>query len=110
MSAAGTPTSLPAGACDGHVHFYGTLGRYPPRTVDGLPPQRGSAADYGAMMQRVGLQRVVAVQSILCGFDDAATAAAGCTWPPRGTCRAIRARDDYDDTAAHAAMIQEERT
>ena len=62
--------NVPAGACDCHVHFYGPVDRYPPRTVDGLPPQRGSAAEYREVMQRLGLQRVVAVQSILYGFDN----------------------------------------
>jgi D-galactarolactone isomerase len=62
--------ALPPGACDCHVHFYGPADVYPPRTVDGLPPQSGSAAEYQGVMRRLGLQRVVAVQSILYGFDN----------------------------------------
>ena len=62
--------ALPAGACDCHVHFYGPVDAYPPRTVDGLPPQRGSAAEYLDVMRRLGLQRMVAVQSILYGVDN----------------------------------------
>jgi D-galactarolactone isomerase len=60
----------PAGACDCHVHFYGPAEVYPLRSVDGLPPQRGSAAEYREVMRRLGLQRVVAVQSILYAFDN----------------------------------------
>jgi D-galactarolactone isomerase len=62
--------ALPAGACDCHVHFYGPAERYPTRAIDALPPQRGSAVEYRDVMQRVGLGRVVAVQSILYGFDN----------------------------------------
>lgn len=62
--------ALPAGACDCHVHFYGPADRYPTRAIDALPPQHGSALEYRDVMQRVGLARVVSVQSILYGFDN----------------------------------------
>jgi D-galactarolactone isomerase len=62
---------VPAGACDCHVHFYGPAEKYPPCHVEGLPPQHGAAVEYRDVMRRLGLQRVVAVQSILYGFDNA---------------------------------------
>jgi D-galactarolactone isomerase len=62
--------AVPAGACDCHVHFYGDPHAYPPRADAGLAPQRGSAAEYRVLMQRLGVERVVAVQSILYGFDN----------------------------------------
>lgn len=65
-----SPQALPAGACDCHVHFYGDVREYPSRADAGLAPQQGSAADYMVLMQRLGLERVVAVQSILYGFDN----------------------------------------
>lgn len=67
----GVPSfAMPAGACDCHVHFYGDPREYPPRLDAGLAPQHGSAGDYRKAMQRVGLDRVVAVQSILYGYDN----------------------------------------
>ncbi|CAG0988895.1 partial 2-pyrone-4,6-dicarbaxylate hydrolase, partial [Gammaproteobacteria bacterium] len=66
----GSRLELPAGACDCHVHFYGDPRTHPPRLDAGLAPQRGGAGDYRTVMQRLGLERVVAVQSILYGFDN----------------------------------------
>ncbi len=60
----------PAGSCDCHVHFYGDAAAHPARADAGLPPQRGSATDYQATMVRAGIDRVVAIQSILYGFDN----------------------------------------
>jgi len=65
-----TTLALPAGTCDCHVHFYGDPRKYPPRSDAGLAPQQGSAVEYRALMQRLGLDRVIAVQSILYGFDN----------------------------------------
>ncbi|MCL4744140.1 MAG: amidohydrolase family protein [Burkholderiaceae bacterium] len=65
-----TARALPAGACDCHVHFYGDPREYVPRADAGLAAQRGSAAEYRELMQRLGHTRVVAVQSILYGFDN----------------------------------------
>ncbi|MBN8477406.1 MAG: amidohydrolase family protein [Burkholderiales bacterium] len=60
----------PAGSCDCHVHFYGDAALHPASADAGLPPQVGSATDYQATMNRAGIERVVAVQSILYGFDN----------------------------------------
>ena len=72
MAVADAPTRYvpPAGACDCHVHFYGDQHTFPPRDDAGLAPQWGGADEYRATMRRLGLERVVAVQSILYGFDN----------------------------------------
>ena len=72
MAIADAPTHFvpPAGACDCHVHFYGDQLTFPPRDDAGLAPPRGGADEYRATMRRLGLERVVAVQSILYGFGN----------------------------------------
>jgi D-galactarolactone isomerase len=63
----------PPGSCDTHIHFYGAASR-----IDDSPfPVRSAApAHYRDVMRRLGLDRFVAVQSILYGDDNSVMLAA----------------------------------
>lgn len=59
------------GACDSHIHVFGDPERFPYR--DGTPcrPRKALAEAYEAVRRRLGLDRVVVVQSSAHGFDHA---------------------------------------
>lgn len=59
---------LLAGACDAHVHVFAEPGRFAYRD-DAYTPKAAPAAEYAAVRRRLGLDRVVVVQSSAYGFD-----------------------------------------
>jgi predicted TIM-barrel fold metal-dependent hydrolase len=64
---------LPAGAWDCHAHVFGPFDTYPilePRRYD---PPLAPAADYLAMLDRVGFDRGVLVHSSASGYDNSVT-------------------------------------
>ena len=73
-SKAGQPElSVPAGACDTHIHVYGPPEVYPlAPTAQSVPPL-AVVQDYRAVQQRLGLTRVVVVQPSGYGFDNRCT-------------------------------------
>jgi len=65
----------PPGACDTHMHFYdGTI--YPTAESAAFTPPDASVADYQALQERLGLERVVIVQPSTYGRDNACQLAA----------------------------------
>jgi D-galactarolactone isomerase len=63
----------PAGACDTHIHIYGPRDRYPLAPSCARIPPDGPLPAYRAVMQRLGLDRVVIVQPSAYGADNRAT-------------------------------------
>lgn len=63
------PAPLPEGACDCHMHFY--AGASHPR-LPGAPfaPPPAGPADYARVQAALGLERLVAVQSVIYGTDN----------------------------------------
>ena len=62
------PTSLPAGACDCHVHVYEEGFPVAPSAVS--KPPHGPLAAYRQVQAQCGLERVVLVQPTAYGFDN----------------------------------------
>lgn len=63
----------PAGATDTHMHFYGPFDRWPlPATSWNSPPE-ATVSQYRQVQQRLGLERVVAVQAAGYGYDNSVT-------------------------------------
>ena len=65
--------SVPPGACDTHIHFYGPLEQYPLAPTATFKPPLASVEEYRAVQQRLGLERVVVVQPSGYGFDNRRT-------------------------------------
>ncbi len=63
----------PAGACDTHIHIYGPRDRYPLAPTCARIPPDGPLPAYRAVMERLGLARVVIVQPSAYGADNRAT-------------------------------------
>jgi predicted TIM-barrel fold metal-dependent hydrolase len=61
---------IPAGACDCHMHVFGTVDDYPPAAVRGYTPRPASFADYRTMARGLGLSRMVLVQPSAYGVDN----------------------------------------
>lgn len=67
MSAPAAPP--PAGACDCHMHFYGG-GAFARRPAAPFAPPPAGPGDYARMQAALGLERLVAVQSVIYGDDN----------------------------------------
>ena len=63
----GLPT-IP-GACDGHIHIFADPKRFPHAARAPYRPDPFTADDYRAVQRRLGLDRVVVVQSSVYGLD-----------------------------------------
>jgi predicted TIM-barrel fold metal-dependent hydrolase len=61
----------PAKACDSHVHAIGPKARFPLAPGHRYTPQDAPAVALAAMLERLGLQRVVLVQPSFYGTDNA---------------------------------------
>ncbi len=58
-----------AGSCDAHIHVFGDPERFPYRDGGDYRPKPAPADDYDRLRRRLGLDRVVVVQSSAYGFD-----------------------------------------
>lgn len=63
--------ALLPGACDAHVHVFGDPQRFAYRDAGDDRPEPAPAEAYAALHRRLGLDRVVVVQSSAYGFDHA---------------------------------------
>ena len=71
-SGSATPKlKLPAHACDCHMHIYDA--RFPTGAGAHAPTRQATVADYLGVRARLGLGRVVVVQSTAYGADNACT-------------------------------------
>ncbi|MCP4383946.1 MAG: amidohydrolase family protein [Hyphomicrobiales bacterium] len=62
--------ALPRDACDCHMHFYRQGDRAAPATATGFSMPTSNPDICSGLMERLGLTRFVAVQSIAYGFDN----------------------------------------
>jgi D-galactarolactone isomerase len=63
----------PLGACDTHMHFYGSVDRYPVQVPGANPPVPATVSQYRDLQKRLGLERVVVVQPAAYGSDNRCT-------------------------------------
>lgn len=63
---------LPAGACDAHMHVFGSQDRYRLDPRRSYTPHVSPLAQYQAVMQALGIERAVLVQPSVYGTDNAA--------------------------------------
>jgi 2-pyrone-4,6-dicarboxylate lactonase len=61
---------LPAGACDVHVHIFGSAEKYPHVEKPHYTLPDGTLAQYRALMPRLGIERFVIVQPSFYGCDN----------------------------------------
>lgn len=73
--------TLPAGACDTHVHVYDA--RYPTAATTVLRPPDASVDEYRSVQVALGLHRVVLVQPTTYGFDNECQLAAAAMFGDR---------------------------
>jgi len=64
---------VPAGACDCHVHVFGTAAEFPFAAQRGYTPPPANAAELSALQQALRLSRVVIVQPSVYGSDNSCT-------------------------------------
>ena len=65
--------AVPAGACDCHVHVFGTAAEFPFAAGRGYTPPPASAAELLALQRALRLSRVVVVQPSVYGSDNSCT-------------------------------------
>ncbi|MGC2415383.1 MAG: ROK family protein [Stellaceae bacterium] len=65
--------AVPEGACDCHVHVFGTAAEFPFAERRGYTPPPASAAELLALQQALHLSRVVIVQPSVYGSDNSCT-------------------------------------
>lgn len=70
MTASGPDVAGMEDACDCHLHFYGRRGEYSRNPNAAYQPRPATPDDYEAVMRRLGLRRMVAVQSVIYGTDN----------------------------------------
>src|SRR6218665_1808115 len=61
---------VPQGACDCHVHIFGSNEEYPFAAARPYMPSPASVDDLLALHHRLGVQRTVVVQASPQGFDN----------------------------------------
>ena len=66
--------SLPAGACDVHVHVFGPADRFPYAAERSFTPADAGKESLFALHRHLGISRCVIVQSACHGFDNSAVA------------------------------------
>lgn len=66
--------SLPAGACDAHVHVFGPASRFPYAAERSFTPADAGKESLFALHRHLGISRCVIVQSACHGFDNSAVA------------------------------------
>jgi len=64
---------VPAGACDCHVHVFGTAAEFPFAAQRGYTPPPARADELSALQQALRLSRVVIVQPSVYGSDNSCT-------------------------------------
>ncbi|MFV2034289.1 MAG: amidohydrolase [Halocynthiibacter sp.] len=70
MSASVSEVTNMKDACDCHLHFYGCRDEYPQRLDAAYQPPPATPGEYKGVMSRLGLRRMVAVQSVIYGTDN----------------------------------------
>ncbi len=100
------PWTVPANACDCHVHAYDDA--YPLAPTATFKPPHAPMSDYALVQQALGLTRVVVVQPTGYGFDNRCTLAAVASMPGRARA-VVMLRPSVSDEqlqALHAAGVR----
>lgn len=90
----------PAGACDCHMHIFGTPGTVPLNPARAYTPPAALLPDYRAMADTLGIARTVVVQPSVYGTDNACTAEAVAALGPAGRGVAVLDADAGDEELA----------
>ena len=98
-----TDTIAPTLSCDCHFHIFGPFAKFPLDAGRHYTPPQASVADYLAMADALGLQRMVVVQASPYGTDNRATLDAVRQFG-RERARAVVVVDDSFDRAALKAL------
>ena len=62
--------SVPAGACDSHVHIFGPFSEFPLAEDRSYTPQEFSPAQFAAHLDGIGFARGVLVTASVCGTNN----------------------------------------
>lgn len=62
--------SVPAGACDSHVHIFGPFAQFPLAEDRSYTPQEFSSDQFAAHLDRIGFTRGVLVTASVCGTNN----------------------------------------
>lgn len=65
--------TVPPGACDTHIHFYGPLEQYPLQGAAHIPISDATPAEFFEHQQAVGMTRAVVVNAAATGLDNRRT-------------------------------------
>jgi predicted TIM-barrel fold metal-dependent hydrolase len=65
-------TPVPKGACDTHAHIFGPMDRYPPKEKRRYDPPDAGIERFRTMLDTLGVERAVMVQSSAYGIDNSA--------------------------------------
>ena len=79
-----TENTMPAGACDTHLHLYDH--RYPIAPTTVLRPHDAGVDDYRLVQRELGLQRLVLVQPTTYGLDNSLQIEAGAAFGDESLC------------------------
>ena len=96
--------AVPAGACDCHVHVFGSTAEFPFAARRGYTPPPASAAELSALLQTLRLSRVVIVQPSVYGSDNSCTLDGMRRLGPRARGVAV-----IDKATSHAAFDEMHR-
>ena len=64
--------AVPKGACDTHAHIFGSMERYPPKETRRYDPPDCGIDRFRTMLDLLGVERAVMVQSSAYGMDNSA--------------------------------------
>lgn len=64
--------AVPKGACDTHAHIFGPMDRYPPKETRRYDPPDCGIDRFRTMLDSLGVERAVMVQSSAYGMDNSA--------------------------------------
>ena len=100
--------TVPPGACDCHMHVFGTPEQFPPAPVRAYNPTEATLPQYRAVWQPLGLQRIVLVQPSAYGTDNGCMQAALLELPAltRGIAVIDAATSDVELDALDAAGVR----
>jgi predicted TIM-barrel fold metal-dependent hydrolase len=97
--------SVPAGACDSHLHIYDS--RFPYMASAVLKPPLATVADYKALQKKLGTTRAVVVQPSTYGTDNSCTLdAISQLGDARGVCVVNASVTDAELKRLHAGGIR----
>jgi predicted TIM-barrel fold metal-dependent hydrolase/predicted NBD/HSP70 family sugar kinase len=94
--------AVPPGACDCHVHVFGSAAQFPFAARRGYTPPPASAAELLALQQALHLSRVVIVQPSVYGSDNSCTLDGMRRLGPRA--RGVAVIDEATSSAAFDEM------